>query len=76
MEYYEENDPKGEFVLVIEGRSEAELQEEEMQKWDSISLEEHMNIYLNKGMSKKEAMKAVASDRGISKRDVYQQLLN
>ena len=76
MEYYEENDPKGEFVLVIEGRSEVELQEEEMQKWDSISLEEHMNIYLNKGMSKKEAMKAVASDRGISKRDVYQQLLN
>ena len=76
MEYYEENDPKGEFVLVIEGRSEAELQEEEMQKWDSISLEEHMNIYMDKGMSKKEAMKAVASDRGISKRDVYQQLLN
>lgn len=76
MEYYEENDPKGEFVLVIEGRSEVELQEEEMQKWDSISLEEHMNIYMDKGMSKKEAMKAVASDRGISKRDVYQQLLN
>lgn len=76
MDYYEENDPKGEFVLVIEGRSEVELQEEEMQKWDSITIEEHMNIYLDKGMSKKEAMKAVASDRGISKRDVYQQLLN
>ncbi|HAU87591.1 MAG TPA: 16S rRNA (cytidine(1402)-2'-O)-methyltransferase [Lachnospiraceae bacterium] len=76
MEYYEENDPKGEFVLVIEGRSEVELQEEEIQKWDSITLEEHMNIYLDKGMTKKEAMKAVALDRGISKRDVYQQLLN
>ena len=76
MKYYEENDPKGEFVLVIEGRSEVELQEEEIQKWDSITLEEHMNIYLDKGMTKKEAMKAVALDRGISKRDVYQQLLN
>ena len=76
MEYYEENDPKGEFVLVIEGRSEVELQEEEIQKWDSITLEEHMNIYLDKGMTKKEAMKAVALDRGISKRDVYQQFLN
>ena len=74
--YYEENDPKGEFVLVIEGRSEAELQEEEIQKWDQIALEEHMELYLNKGMSKKEAMKAVASDRGISKREVYQQLLD
>lgn len=73
--YYEENDPKGEFVLVIEGRSEAELQEEEIQKWDQMALEEHMELYLSKGMSKKEAMKAVASDRGISKREVYQQLL-
>lgn len=74
--YYEENDPKGEFVLVIEGRSQEELVQEEIHQWDTISLEEHMDIYLNKGLSKKEAMKAVASDRGISKRDVYQQLLS
>lgn len=73
--YYEENDPKGEFVLVIEGRSQEELVQEEIHQWDTISLEEHMDIYLNKGLSKKDAMKAVASDRGISKRDVYQQLL-
>lgn len=73
--YYEENDPKGEFVLVIEGRSQEELVQEEIHQWDTISLEEHMGIYLNKGLSKKDAMKAVASDRGISKRDVYQQLL-
>lgn len=74
--YYNENDPKGEYVLVIEGRSIDELEEEEIRQWDQVSLEEHMNIYLNKGMSKKEAMKAVASDRGISKREVYQQLLS
>lgn len=74
--YYEENDPKGEFVLIIEGRSKEELEQEEIKQWDEISLKDHMEIYLNKGMSKKEAMKAVASDRGISKRDVYQQLLN
>lgn len=74
--YYEENDPKGEFVLVIEGRSQEELVQEEIHQWDTISLEEHMDIYLNKGLSKKDAMKAVASDRGISKRDVYQQLLS
>lgn len=74
--YYEENDPKGEFVLVIEGRSESELQEEEIHKWHEVTLEEHMDIYLKKGLSKKDAMKAVAADRGISKRDVYQQLLS
>lgn len=74
--YYNENDPKGEYVLVIEGRSIDELEEEEIRQWDQVSLEEHMDIYLNKGMSKKEAMKAVASDRGISKREVYQQLLS
>lgn len=73
--YYEENDPKGEFVLIIEGRSVEELEQEEIKQWDEVSLNEHMEIYLNKGMSKKEAMKAVASDRGISKRDVYKQLL-
>lgn len=76
MAYYEENDPKGEFVLVIEGRSEIELQEEAIHQWDEISLEDHMEIYLEKGMSKKEAMKAVATDRGITKREVYQQLLS
>lgn len=74
--YYNENDPKGEYVLVIEGRSIEELEEEEIRQWDQVSLEEHMDIYQKKGMSKKEAMKAVASDRGISKREVYQQLLS
>lgn len=73
--FYETQDPRGEYVLVIEGKSHQEIVEEEQRKWEEISMEEHMDIYLEKGMSKKEAMKAVAKDRGISKRDVYQYLL-
>ena len=75
VEYYEANDPKGECVLVIEGRSREELRQEEVAKWEEMSIEEHMDYYLGQGIDKKEAMKKVAKDRGISKRDVYQQLL-
>lgn len=73
--YYEAQEPKGECVLVIEGRSRREMLEEERAKWEDLSLEEHMELYLQKGMAKKEAMKQVAKDRGISKRDVYQALI-
>ena len=72
---YEEEEPKGECVIVIRGRSVQEIQEEVRQSWEALTLEEHMEHYLSQGMDKKEAMKAVAKDRGISKRDVYQQLL-
>ncbi|RGS80022.1 16S rRNA (cytidine(1402)-2'-O)-methyltransferase [Coprococcus sp. AF21-14LB] len=75
IDYYEENEPKGECVLVIEGRSREEIKKEQQMKWEEISLEEHMTHYEQQGMSRKEAMKCVAKDRGISKRDVYQQLL-
>ena len=75
IDYYEENEPKGECVLVIEGRSREEIKKEQQMKWEEISLEEHMKHYEQQGMSRKEAMKCVAKDRGISKRDVYQQLL-
>ncbi len=75
LDYYEANDPKGECVLVIEGRSREELRQEEVSKWEEMSIEEHMEHYLGQGIDKKEAMKKVAKDRGISKRDVYQQLL-
>ena len=74
--YYRENQPKGEYVLVISGRTLKELEEEKQQSWEKISLNEHMDIYLSKGFDKKEAMKKVANDRGISKRDVYQALLS
>ena len=73
--YYESNEPKGECVLVIEGKSRQELKQEEEAKWEEMRIEEHMDYYLQQGIDKKEAMKMVAKDRGITKRDVYQQLL-
>lgn len=73
--YYSENDPKGECVLVIEGKSREKIREEEISRWEEMSLPEHMDFYLNQGIEKKEAMKKVAKDRGISKREVYSGLL-
>lgn len=75
IEYYTENDPKGEFVLVIEGKSREEIKQEKIASFDSISIEEHMENYTSQGIDRKEAMKLVAKDRGITKRDVYQYLL-
>ena len=75
IQYYEANEPKGECVLVIEGKSREEIRREEVSKWEEMSIEEHMEHYTSRGIDKKEAMKLVAKDRGISKRDVYQQLL-
>ena len=75
VNYYEENEPKGECVLVLEGRSREELRQEEVAKWEEMSIEEHMEYYLNQGIQKKDAMKMVAKDRGVTKRDIYQQLL-
>lgn len=72
---YENEEARGECVIVIEGKDLQELKEEEIRTWEQMSLEEHMDYYLSRGMDKKEAMKAVAKDRGIRKRDVYQQLL-
>ncbi len=73
--YYKDTDPRGEYVLVIEGRSFEELEAEARKSWEDMSLEEHMAVYENQGIDRKEAMKLVAKDRGISKRDVYQSLL-
>ena len=73
--YYEENEPRGEFVLVIEGRKIEELKKEKEASFQEMDINEHMKLYLDKGMGKKEAMKAVAVDRGIPKREVYKMLL-
>ena len=73
--YYEEHEPKGECVIVMEGKSRQELRQEEVSKWEQLSVEEHMEHYLNQGIDKKEAMKMVAKDRGVAKREIYQQLL-
>lgn len=73
--YYEAHDPRGEYVLVLEGKSQQELVEESHRTFDAISLEEHMAHYESQGISHKEAMKLVAKDRGISKREVYAALI-
>ncbi len=76
LSYYETEEPRGECVLVIEGKSRLEIQQEQERSWEAISIEEHMKRYLDGGTDKKEAMKLVAKDRGMKKRDVYQYLLN
>ena len=75
LDYYEENEPRGEFVLVIEGRKIEELKKEKEVSFQEMDINEHMKLYLDNGMDKKEAMKAVAVDRGIPKREVYKMLL-
>ena len=73
--YYENEKPLGECVLVIEGRSRREMEEEAKASWEEISIEEHMKLYEEQGHSRKDAMKLVAKDRGVTKRDIYQYLL-
>ncbi len=68
---YEKEDPRGEFVLVLRGKSFEEIEKEEQQSYEAMTIPEHMEMYLAQGMDKKEAMKKVAKDRGISKREVY-----
>ena len=73
--YYSENEPRGEYVLVMAGADRAALEEEKRVKFEEMSLEEHMAMYTDQGLSRKEAMKKVAADRGVSKRDIYKELL-
>lgn len=75
LSYYEVNEPRGEYVLIIAGRSWEEMKKEEQAGWETLSLEEHMAHYESQGIDRKEAMKRVAKDRGVSKRDIYQALL-
>ena len=73
--YYRAQEPKGECVLVIEGKSRQELKEEAQARWDDMSVKEHMEYYESQGIGRKEAMKLVAKDRGVGKRDIYKALL-
>lgn len=75
VSYYESTDPKGECVLVVEGKSREQIRQEAVDKWEEMSLSEHMDYYTGQGIDKKEAMKRVAKDRGMAKRDVYKALL-
>lgn len=75
IDKYDKEAPKGEFVLVVDGENEKLLKEAKMSSWDEISLEEHVRKYTDSGLNRKEALKKVADDRGMSKRDVYNSLL-
>ena len=74
LERYEHEEPKGECVIVIEGKSIGQLKAEQQKSWEEMELAEHMELYLSQGIDRKEAMKLVAKDRGIAKRDVYRML--
>lgn len=76
LEKFSVNEPKGEYVVVIRGKSWEELENEQIRSWEQISIKEHMEQYEKQGMDRKSAMKAVARDRGMGKREVYQYLLN
>ena len=71
IEYYKTEEPRGEYVLILAGKDEKQLQEEIQEGWSNMSIEEHMQVYLSKGIDKKSAMKQVAKDRGVSKREIY-----
>ena len=74
--YYSVNEPRGEYVLVIEGRDRQDIKDEEKKEWLDMPLEEHMKLYEDEGFDRKECMKRVARDRGMTKREVYNQLIN
>lgn len=71
LQYYNEKEPKGEYVLIVEGKSQEEIKEENRKSWESLSMEEHILKYINEGYSKKEAIKLVAKDRNLPKSEVY-----
>lgn len=75
LSIYENEEPRGEYVLVIEGKSFEEKQKEAQASWESMSIEEHMRFYEDTGIDHKEAMKLVARDRGVGKREIYKSLL-
>lgn len=74
LEYYREEEPRGEYVLVLEGKSLEQKRQEDIAAWENMSIEEHMEHYLQRGLDQKAAMKQVAKDRGVAKREIYQHL--
>ena len=75
LNFYKENEPKGEYVLVIEGLDRNQIEQDKQREWEKLSVDEHMKFYEDQGIDRKEAMKKVAADRGVSKREIYQALL-
>lgn len=73
--YYKEATPKGEYVIVISGRAQEEIEAEKAERWENVSLQDHLQHYMSQGYNRKEAMKMMAADRGCSRREIYQLLL-
>lgn len=76
IKFYEENEPRGEFVIVVSGKSDELIEQEKRSKWDNISIEEHIKMHISNGMSKKEAIKQTAKDRNLQKSEVYKCSIN
>jgi len=74
LEYYRQQEPRGEYVLVLEGRSKKQIKQEAIAAWEAMTIEEHMAHYERQGMDHKAAMKQVAKDRGVGKREIYDHL--
>ena len=75
IRFWTDNEPRGEYVLVLEGLPEEEAAAEGAARWSGMSLTAHLQQYLDEGLDKKEAMKRMAEDRGVSRREIYQGLL-
>lgn len=73
---FESKGVKGEFVLVLEGKQQHEIEQENREKWESLTIEEHIIKYINEGKTKKEAIKQVAKERNIPKNEVYKYSTN
>lgn len=76
LEYYEKNNPRGEYVIVMEGKSDEEIENEKKSTWEDMTVEEHIERYMEKGFSKKDAIKLTAKDRGVSKSEIYKASLD
>lgn len=73
--YYKEATPKGEYVIVVSGRAQEEIEAEKAERWENVPLQDHLQHYMSQGYNRKEAMKMMAADRGCSRREIYQLLL-
>ncbi len=71
INYFEINKPRGEFVLVVEGKQMEQIEQEKRMMWEGLTIEEHIKMYMNQEFSKKEAIKKVAKDRNLPKNEVY-----
>lgn len=76
VQYYKDNSPRGEYVLVVEGKSQQEIDKEEKSKWEALTIEDHIQKHMDDGLTKKDAIKSVAKDRGIPKSEIYKYSLD